>query len=105
MQKKLKGTLDRPRLYIFKSNKHIYAQIINDNNSKVLTTKSSISPDIRNYIKSSSTKEISELIGTSIAKVCIQQNIKKVVFDRGKKKYHGKIKALADAIRKEGINF
>nr|YP_009313557.1 Ribosomal protein L18 [Galaxaura rugosa]SCW21811.1 Ribosomal protein L18 [Galaxaura rugosa] len=105
MKKKLKGTLGRPRLYVFKSNKHIYAQIINDNPSKILITKSSLSPEIRKQLATSANIEISKVIGQYIAQACISQNITKVVFDRGNKKYHGKIKALADAVRKEGIKF
>jgi large subunit ribosomal protein L18 len=105
MGKKIKGTLERPRLYIFRSNKHIYAQVIDDINAKILVTISSISPEIKTYIKSSATCEASKIVGRSIAEKCISKGIKKIVFDRGGKLYHGRVKALGQSVREAGINF
>nr|YP_009313144.1 Ribosomal protein L18 [Dermonema virens]SCW21398.1 Ribosomal protein L18 [Dermonema virens] len=107
MKKKLRGTTDRPRLYVFKSNQHIYAQVIDDSKSQILIAQSSLS--YRNVnsdqITSCSTCYISELVGKLIAKECQKKGIKKVIFDRGNKLYHGRIKALAESTREEGILF
>nr|YP_009295933.1 ribosomal protein L18 [Schimmelmannia schousboei]AOM64868.1 ribosomal protein L18 [Schimmelmannia schousboei] len=105
MKKKIQGTQSRPRLYIFKSNKHIYAQIIDDINHKILISCSTVSNDIKQSIKSSATCEAAQLIGTNIAIKSKKSGISQLVFDRGSNKYHGRIKALADAARQEGINF
>jgi large subunit ribosomal protein L18 len=105
MKTKLRGTFDRPRLYVFRSNKHIYAQIIDDNKGQTLVTTSSVSPEIRSTHKDYSNCEISEKVGKSIAKKCIAQGITQIIFDRGKKLYHGQIKALAESARAEGMHF
>ena len=105
MSKKLKGTSDRPRLYIFRSNKHIYAQIINDMQSSTILSVSSLSPDIKAAEKSIGTCKVSKLVGQSLAEKCLNQGIKKVVFDRGSRLYHGRIKTLAESARSSGILF
>nr|YP_009314990.1 Ribosomal protein L18 [Scinaia undulata]SCW23445.1 Ribosomal protein L18 [Scinaia undulata] len=105
MKAKIKGTTTRPRLYIFRSNKHIYAQVIDDSQAKILISKSSISNDIQLANQLSATCGGATIIGKSIAEACLKKGITQVVFDKGKKLYHGRIKALADAARKEGINF
>lgn len=107
MKKKIKGSSERPRFYVFKSNKHIYAQIIDDTNNTIITSSSSIARDlqIKQKVKLHITCEISKLIGHDIARKAIKKGVTKVVFDRGNKLYHGKIKALADAAREKGINF
>ena len=101
MKKIIKGTPDRPRLYVFRSNKHIYGQIIDDTQNKILITKSSLSNETKKYANCTT----STIIGQLIAKECINKGIKQVVFDRGKKLYHGRIKALAESARKTGIEF
>nr|YP_009398306.1 ribosomal protein L18 [Thaumatella adunca]ARW67492.1 ribosomal protein L18 [Thaumatella adunca] len=93
------------RLYIFKSNKHIYAHIINDQTNKVVTSSSTISKDIKNEIKSFKNCTIAEIIGQKIAIKLKKLGIKDIIFDRGQNIYHGQIKALAEATRKEGIIF
>ena len=105
MKKKVKGTIERPRFYVFKSNKHIYAQIIDDINHEILLSSSSISNKLKSQIGSKTNCEVSKLIGKDIANQAKKKGIEKVVFDRGQKLYHGKIKALADAARIEGLNF
>nr|YP_009297883.1 ribosomal protein L18 [Kumanoa americana]AOM67617.1 ribosomal protein L18 [Kumanoa americana] len=105
MTKKLRGSLERPRLYIFKSNKHIYAQIIDDIKAKTLITISSVTPEIRSNTKYSANCETSKKVGKLIAEYCLDKGINKVLFDRGYNVYHGKIKALADSARESGINF
>jgi large subunit ribosomal protein L18 len=105
MKKKIRGTIERPRLYVFKSNKHIYAQIIDDDQAQILVTISSASPAIRSNQKYPSNCEVSKKIGKSIAEKCLEKGITKIIFDRGKKLYHGKIKALAESVRETGIHF
>tara|TARA_B100001778_G_C18197541_1_gene454110 strand:+ start:265 stop:597 length:333 start_codon:yes stop_codon:yes gene_type:complete len=100
---KLKKISNRNRLTVFKSNSHIYAQLIDDSKGFTLASSSSVEPDIKN--KKLNKKELAELIGKNIAKKIISQGIKDVSFDRGKYKYHGLIKILAEAARTEGLNF
>ena len=100
---KLKQVTDRKRLSIFKSNNHIYAQIINDEKGVTLASASSLEKSIRTEKKTK--KELAEIIGKEIAKRSIENGIKEVAFDKGKYKYHGIIKILADAARAGGLNF
>jgi len=100
---KLKRVTDRKRLSIFKSNNHIYAQIINDEQGVTLASASSLEKSIRTENKTK--KELAERIGKEIAKRSIENGIKEVAFDKGKYKYHGIIKILAEAARAGGLNF
>ena len=100
---KAKKVSDRKRLTVFRSNNHIYAQLIDDSSGTTLASASSIEKSIID--KQLSKKEIAELIGKNIAKKIISKGIDKVAFDRGKYKYHGLIKILAEAARVEGLNF
>nr|YP_009393573.1 ribosomal protein L18 [Bostrychia simpliciuscula]ARW62135.1 ribosomal protein L18 [Bostrychia simpliciuscula] len=102
---KIKGTIDRPRLYVFKSNKHIYVQIIDDYNKKVLTSSSTISKEIKDFNKVFANCKTAKIVGQNIANKLRKLNIEKIVFDRGHNIYHGQIKELANATRNEGINF
>ena len=97
---KLKNNL---RLSLFRSNNHIYAQLIDDTKGTTLASSSSLEQTIQDM--KLSRKEIAEIIGKSIAKKIISKGINEVAFDRGKYKYHGLIKILADAARVEGLNF
>jgi large subunit ribosomal protein L18 len=101
VRKKVFGTLERPRLAVYKSLKHIYAQIINDYEGHTLASASSLEKEIKDKSK----KEKSILVGKLIAERAIKQNIDKVVFDRGGFKYHGRIKLLAEAAREAGLKF
>ena len=100
---KLKKISDRNRLTVFKSNSHIYVQLIDDKKGTTLASAASVQPSIKN--KNLKKKELAELIGKEIAKKIIAQGIKNVSFDRGKYKYHGLKKILAEAARSEGLNF
>ena len=100
---KLKKVSNRKRLTVFKSNSHLYAQLIDDTKGSTLASASSIEKKIKE--KNLSKKELAELIGKEIAKKIISKGIKDVAFDRGKYKYHGLIKILANAARSEGLNF
>ena len=100
---KTKKISKRNRLSVFRSNNHIYAQLIDDTKGITVASSSSLEKSIRD--KNLTKKEIAEHIGKNIAKQIISKGIDKVAFDRGKYKYHGLIKILADAARVEGLNF
>ena len=100
---KIKKFSNRKRLTIFRSNNHIYAQLIDDKNGTTIVSSSSIEKSLRE--KDLSRNEIAEEIGKNIAKKIISKGIDEVAFDRGRYKYHGVIKILADAARSEGLKF
>tara|TARA_B100000963_G_scaffold168723_1_gene146602 strand:- start:464 stop:796 length:333 start_codon:yes stop_codon:yes gene_type:complete len=100
---KSKKVSQRNRLSVFRSNNHLYAQLIDDRNGTTVASASSLEKSIKD--KKLQRKEIAELIGKNIAKKIISKGIDKVAFDRGKYKYHGLIKILAEAARSEGLNF
>ena len=100
---KTKKVSDRKRLSVYRSNNHIYAQLIDDAKGVTLASSSSMEKSIKDM--KLSRKELDELIGKNIAKKIISKGIDKVAFDRGKYKYHGLIKILAEAARVEGLNF
>ena len=100
---KLKKVTERKRLSVFKSNNHIYAQVINDQIGVTLVSASSIEKDMRE--KKQTKKELAEKVGLEIAKRSIEKGIKEVAFDKGKYTYHGIIKILAEAARSAGLNF
>ena len=100
---KLKKISNRNRLTVFKSNCHLYAQLIDDKKGITIASSSSIEKSIKS--KNLNKKEAAELIGKEIAKKIISKGIKEVAFDRGKYKYHGLIKIIAEAARTEGLNF
>lgn len=104
MNKKIQGSETIPRLYVFKSNKHIYAQLINDINKRILASSSSISRKIKTSNRST-TCDTARMIGHDIATQSSEKGINKIVFDRGKKTYHGQIKALAESARAAGLTF
>ena len=90
---------------MFKSLKHIYAQIIDDQNGITLAAASTFSPDVRDKVTGGNNIEMAKLVGEAIGKRAIEKDIAKVVFDRGGYLYHGKVKALADAAREAGLEF
>jgi large subunit ribosomal protein L18 len=105
MEKKISGTADRPRLIVFRSLKHIYVQVIDDEKGCTLVSASTLSKELVDKLKGKKKKEQSSLVGELIGKKCIQQGIAKVVFDRGEHQYHGRIQAIADAARTAGLKF
>ena len=103
--KKSLGVLGKyPRLIVFKSNKHIYSQLIDDNKSITLLSSSSNDKNFKLNIKKTKI-DISKDVGINIADKIIKNKIDKIIFDRNGYKYHGRIKALADSVREKGINF
>jgi large subunit ribosomal protein L18 len=101
----IKGTPDRPRLSVYRSNEHIYVQIIDDTDSITLVSCSTLDCDVKIDTQNGRTCYAARLLGRKLAELSIQRNIKKIVFDRGPYLYHGRIKALADAARAGGLNF
>src|SRR5262249_2183113 len=102
---KVVGTAERPRLSVFRSSKHIYAQLIDDHAGVTLGAASSLIADVKSGFKSCGNIKAAEVVGKKIAEVAKEKGIAKVAFDRGHYKYHGRIKALADAARKGGLQF
>lgn len=106
LRKKVSGTAERPRLSVFRSLHHIYAQIIDDNQGITLVSASTVEPELRNKINGTGGNiEAAKLVGATIAKKALDKGIKKVVFDRGGQIYHGRVKALATAARENGLEF
>jgi large subunit ribosomal protein L18 len=103
-KKNLKVASDRPRMVVFRSNKYIYVQVMDDLNHKVLCSVSSISKELKDQ-KLGKNIQSASVIGKEVAKKLKALNIGQVVFDRNGYRYHGKVKALADGCRAEGINF
>ncbi len=103
VRKKVVGTTERPRLSVFRSAKHIYAQIIEDSTGKTLVAASTVSKDVAEGVKYSGNVEAAKAVGEAIAKKALEQNIKQVVFDRNGFLYHGRVKALAEAAREAGL--
>lgn len=105
MKKHTHRKKNQPRLYVFKSNKHIYAQVIDDQQNITITTSSSLCPKLTTIISSSATCATAKIVGKDIAEKLKNKGITQIIFDRGKRIYHGRIKALAEATRQEGIKF
>jgi len=101
----LKGTLERPRLNVFRSLKHIYAQAIVDMDGKTLASASTLSPELKESSGYTGNIEAAKKVGELIAKKCLEKGIQKVVFDRNGYLYHGRVKALAEAARMNGLIF
>lgn len=102
---KVSGTGQRPRLCVFRSLRHIYAQIIDDERGHTLVAASTMEPAIRDAVQSRHKAEQATAVGKALAERATQQGITEVVFDRGGYKYHGRVKALADAAREGGLTF
>jgi len=106
IRRKIVGTKDRPRLSVRRSSSHLYAQIIDDNAGRTLLQLSTLSPDVKGKMpKGLGTVKGAALLGTALAEKCKKDGVTKVVFDRAGYLYHGRIKALADAARKGGLDF
>ena len=105
IKNKIKGSSEKPRLSVFRSNNHIYAQLIDDTKQKTILSASTLNKDIIQDTTSTSTCEASEKVGAYIASKSLEHKIESVVFDRGRYLYHGRIKALADAAREKGLKF
>ena len=105
IKRRLAVIADRPRLSVFRSLKHIYAQIVDDAKGVTLAAASTLDPEVRDALKGKKKTEVSQLVGQLIARRALGKGVTKVVFDRAGYKYHGRIKALADAARQVGLKF
>jgi large subunit ribosomal protein L18 len=105
MRNRFSGTAERPRLSVFRSNNHMYAQIIDDTVGNTLVSASTLEKDIKAELEKTNNVDAAAYLGTVIAKRAIEKGIKTVVFDRGGFIYQGKIAALADAAREAGLEF
>jgi large subunit ribosomal protein L18 len=105
VRNRMSGTTQRPRLAVFRSSKHIYAQMINDETGTTLVTASTMEPDIKAQVPYGGNKKAAEIVGRVVAERAKQAGIDKVCFDRRSYKYHGRVQALADAAREAGLQF
>jgi len=104
-RRKIFGTPERPRLSVFRSARHIYAQVVDDYAGVTLASASTRSKSLRDEIGKAGDKAAAEAVGTAVAKQAVNVGIKCVTFDRNRYRYHGRVKALADAARKAGLAF
>ena len=105
MRNRFSGTAERPRLSVFRSNNHMYAQIIDDTVGNTLVSASTLEKDVKSELEKTNNVEAAAYLGTVIAKRALEKGIKTVVFDRGGFIYQGKVAALADAAREAGLEF
>lgn len=105
LREKVKGTAVRPRLCIYRSLDHIYAQVIDDEKGHTLTSASTLEDTVAEKVAGQKKAEAATVVGTTIAQRALEAGVKQVVFDRGGYKYHGRVKELAEAARKGGLEF
>lgn len=105
VRRRLEGTAQRPRLNVFRSSSHIYAQVIDDESGHTLLAASSLDPEIRESLASGGNADAARQVGELLARRALDQGIGQVVFDRSGYKYHGRVAALADAAREKGLDF
>ena len=105
LRNRFSGTAERPRLAVFRSNNHLYAQIIDDTVGKTLVSASTLQKEVKAELEKTNNVDAAAYLGTVIAKRALEKNITTVVFDRGGFIYQGKIQALADAAREAGLEF
>ncbi len=105
IRKRVAGTGERPRLTVFRSTKHIYAQVVDDLGGATLAAASTLSPDIKGTLSEDDKTACARKVGALIAKMCLERKVEKVVFDRNGFLYHGRVRALAEAAREAGLSF
>ena len=105
IRKSVRGTAERPRVYVFKSNRYIYTQAVNDDAGQILASACTLEKGFRDISKNTKNLQSCEKLGEIMAQRLKEKNIEKIVFDRGVYPYHGRIKALAEAMRKGGLVF
>ena len=103
--KKIVGTTNKPRLSVFKSHTHIYAQLIDDEQGRTIAFSSTVSKNLKKEIESTANQAAAFLVGEDLAKQAIEKQVTKIVFDRGNYPYHGRIKSLAEGARQKGLIF
>lgn len=105
MGNKIRGTAERPRLTIYRSHKHIYAQVVNDEVGQTLCSASTLDAEVRSDLANGGNRDAATAIGKLIAEKALAAGVKEVAFDRGRCRYHGRVAALADAAREGGLGF
>jgi large subunit ribosomal protein L18 len=105
LRQRLAGTAERPRLAVYKSERFVYAQVIDDDLGATIAAAASFEPELRGQGASAANKAAAKRVGEAIAERAMAKGVKKVVFDRGGYRYHGKVKELADAARAKGLEF
>lgn len=105
IRKRIRGTQERPRLSVFRSARHIYAQIVVDTSGETLASASTICREVRKNGKTKKKTEMAGKVGTLLAQRAAERGVTSVTFDRGGYRYHGRIKALAEAAREKGLTF
>jgi large subunit ribosomal protein L18 len=105
VRRKIYGTPERPRLSVRRSLKHIYAQIIDDTSGRTLVFESTLSKELKGNLDKTRKTDKAKKVGELLARKALEKNIKTIVFDRGGRKYHGRIKALAESARQAGLQF
>jgi len=105
VRQKVTGTISRPRLCVFRSLNHIHAQLVDDSKGQTLVSMSTLDSQVRSKTDGMGKSKKAELVGTLLAEKALNEGIKQAVFDRGGYKYHGRVKALAEAARKAGLEF
>jgi large subunit ribosomal protein L18 len=101
----LRGTPARPRLTVFRSSKHIYAQLIDDQNGVTLAAASTVTPEVKGTVTYGGNVKAAQAVGKRLAEIAKERGIQQAAFDRGHYRYHGRVKALADAARAAGLQF
>jgi len=105
VRRRVRGTDVRPRLAVFRSNRHIYAQVVTDASGKTLIAVSTLSPDLRAHLKKTSDVGAAKEVGLLVARRCKEKGITQVVFDRNGFLYHGRVRAMAEGAREGGLQF
>lgn len=105
LRRRIRGTPDRPRLSVFRSQKHIHAQIIDDTRGITLVSGSSLDKEIRKELSKTNTREASKIVGLRLSQRAKEKGIRKIVFDRSGYRYHGRVKSLAEGLREGGLDF
>jgi large subunit ribosomal protein L18 len=105
IRNRVSGTTERPRLSVFRSARHIYAQVVDDATGTTLAAASTLSGDLKGAINEADKTDAAKKVGALIAKICLERKVEKVVFDRNGFLYHGRVRALAEAARAAGLQF
>lgn len=105
IRNKITGSAERPRLTIFRSSKHIYAQVVDDVSGSTVAAASTLSPDLKGSVGEGGKTDAAKKVGALIAEICQKRSVERVVFDRNGYLYHGRVRALAEAAREAGLNF
>lgn len=105
VRRRVRGTPERPRLSVFRSNKHVYAQVVTDDSGRTLLAVSTLAPELRGQLKKTGDVGAAKEVGLLVARRCKEKGIARVVFDRNGFLYHGRVKAVADGAREGGLEF